>query len=322
MIAIILLNMGGPDSLDAVRPFLFNLFTDRYIIELGPKWLQPAIAWWIAKKRAPKSEKAYAKIGGKTPLLSITNAQAKALEKQLRKKAIDVTCCVGMRYWHPRTPDVLKDLKKQGVKKVLALSLYPHYSRVTSQTSIQDFKQAAGLLGFNYEIIARWPDAPGYIISLSNLINEALKKYKLDPEADDFELVYSAHSMPQKMVDEGDPYPDEVKKTIYELERLTGIKGSLCFQSRSGPVKWLKPYTDEHLKMLAQQGKKKILIVPISFVSDHIETLYEIDMEYKEMLKPFGTQLFRIESLNTRPDFISFLAALVEQKLKEAKWLK
>ncbi len=322
MIAIILLNMGGPDSLEAVRPFLFNLFTDRYIIELGPKWLQPAIAWWIAKKRAPKSEKAYAQIGGKTPLLPITNAQANALEKQLRKKGIDVICRVGMRYWHPRTPDVLNELKKKGIKKVLALSLYPHYSRVTSETSIIDFKQAAGPLGFNYEIIARWPDAPGYILSLSNLINEAIKKYKLDPEAKDFELVYSAHSMPQHMVDEGDPYPEEIKKTIHELERLTDIKGSLCFQSRSGPVKWLKPYTDEHLKKLASQGKKNILIVPISFVSDHIETLYEIDIEYKEMLRKLGANLFRIESLNTRPEFISFLAALVEQKFKEAKWLK
>jgi len=322
MTAIILLNMGGPDSLEAVRPFLFNLFTDRYIIELGPKWLQPLIAWWIAKKRAPKSERAYAKIGGKTPLLEITNAQVNALEKQLHKKGIDVICRVGMRYWHPRTPDVLKELKKKGVRKVLALSLYPHYSRVTSETSIQDFKKAAGPLGFKYEIIARWPDAPGYILALSNLINEAIERYKLDPDAEDFELVYSAHSMPQHMVDEGDPYPKEVEKTIHELERITGIKGSLCFQSRSGPVKWLKPYTDEHLKELASQGKKNILIVPISFVSDHIETLYEIDIEYKEMLRKQGVKLFRIESLNTRPEFISFLAALVEKRFKEAKWLK
>ncbi len=320
MIAVIFLNMGGPDSLDAVRPFLFNLFTDRYIIELGPSWLQPVIAWWIAKRRAPKSMETYRKIGGKTPLLAISRAQAKAVEDLLRAEGMDVCCTVGMRYWHPRTPDVLEDLKERGIKRVLAFSLYPHYSRVTTGTSLDDFYRAASRLGMEFKTIDNWPDRPCYINSIAMLVKEAVSRYSLDTASPSFSLVYSAHSIPEHMIREGDPYLCNIKKTIHALEARIGIKGELCFQSRSGPVKWLEPATDDLLRELVSKGKKKILVIPISFVSDHVETLCEIDMEYREMVEESGAELMRIDSLNTRDDFINCMASMIKEKVKEAKW--
>ena len=319
-IGVILLNMGGPDSLEAVRPFLFNLFSDRKIIRLGPSFLQRRIAWFIAKRRAPKSAACYAKIGGKSPLLDITNRQAKALEAQLNDTAPDgeeYLCVPGMRYFAPRTKDQLHGLIDKGVSKFVALSMYPHYSLATSGTSIDDFKEAARQLGISdYVTIDSYPDHPLYLKALAQCVEEGRKR--LD-DKEDFQLVYSAHSLPQKMVDEGDPYVDHIHRTINGLEKLTGIKGSLCFQSRSGPVKWLEPATDHHLMELAERGVKQILCLPISFVSDHIETLYEIDMLYGDMLKKRGVKLVRTPSLNDSKTFISALKDLVMGALKGNK---
>ncbi len=310
---VILLNMGGPDSLEAVRPFLYNLFSDRKIIRLGPGFLQKPIAWFIARKRAPKSAMAYEKIGGKSPLLEITTSQAKALEKELNTLQDDrapYICTVGMRYFKPRTPQQVALLKKQGVIRLIGLSMYPHYSLATSGTSINEFREAARNQGFRQpQVVDSFPDHPLYIKALSECVQGGLEQIK---DRANFTLVYSAHSLPKKMVDEGDPYVDHVKRTISALEKETGIKGRLCFQSRSGPVKWLEPATDELLLELAQQGVKEILCVPISFVSDHIETLYEIDMLYRDMMKKKGVRLVRTPSLNTNPTFISCLRDLVQ----------
>ncbi len=313
---IILLNMGGPDSLEAVRPFLFNLFSDRKIIRLGPSFLQRPIAWFIARKRAPKSAACYKKIGGKSPLLNITKMQADALAQELNRANLaqgPFYCVPGMRYFTPRTPNQLAILKREGVDRFVGLSMYPHYSQATSGTSIDDFRDAARLLGIDgYSIIDSYPDHPLYIKALSECLKAGLAQVR---DASDFKLIYSAHSLPQEMVDQGDPYVEHVNKTIRSLEQETGIKGILCFQSRSGPVKWLEPATDHLLMRLAADGVKEILCLPISFVSDHIETLYEIDILYKGMMNEQGVRLIRTPSLNSSATFIACLKDLVIKSL-------
>ena len=308
--AVVLLNMGGPDSLEAVRPFLMNLFSDRQIIRLGPRFMQRFIAWMIVRRRAPKSMENYRRIGGSSPLNEITRAQAEALCSLLEKEAGSgrFVCRVGMRYWHPRTPDVLKELKEQGIKQVVGLSLYPHYCHATGGSSIWDFEQAARRLEMSSRVIDRYPDHPGYIEALLQCLKRGVEAIGRDQE---FTLVYSAHSLPVEMIEQGDPYLDQLKQTISALEARSGIKGRLCFQSRSGPVKWLEPATDHMLNSLADQGVKNILCMPISFVSDHIETLYEIDMLYGDMMKKRGVRLVRTPSINDAPPFIGALADMV-----------
>jgi len=321
-VAICLLNMGGPDSIKAVRPFLYNLFSDRDIIRLGPALLQRPIAWFIARRRAPKSAKNYKLIGGKSPLTDITLRQAQLLER--RYSSPYIKCAVGMRYWHPRTPDTLKELKEQGVEMVLGLSMYPHYSKATSGSSLKDFKAAASKIGLEWAVVERFPDHPLYIQAISKCMFEGIKKMGIDPGdlPGDFHLVYSAHSLPKRFIDEGDPYLDDIKTTIGLLEKRTGITGTLSFQSRSGPVKWLEPATDEHLLELVKSGKRRILCLPISFVSDHIETLYEIDILFKNMVKAAGGELFMAPGLNTRASFIKALYQISKERIEELGWLR
>lgn len=306
---VLLLNMGGPDSVQAVRPFLFNLFSDRKIIRLGPSALQRPIAWMIAKKRAPKSAANYDRIGGRSPLLEITRRQAKALEALLNRSGKGTFICEpGMRYWHPRTPDQLRAFKEKGVERVVGLSMYPHYSMATGGTSIDEFRQAAEELGLGYSVIESYPDYPLYIKALGEAIKEGMKQIR---DRENFVFLYSAHSLPESMIKQGDPYVKHLKRTIFALEKEQGIRGKLCYQSRSGPVEWLKPATDDMLKAFAEKGAREILCLPISFVSDHIETLYEIDMLYGSMMKELGVRLVRTPSLNESPAYIEALFELV-----------
>ncbi len=306
---VLLLNMGGPDCLESVRPFLFNLFSDRKIIRLGPGFLQRPIAWMIARKRAPKSAVNYAKIGGSTPLLEITSRQAGALEAMLNSEAEGRFICEpGMRYWHPRTPDQLRAFKEQGIRKVVGVSMYPHYSQATGGTSLDEFRAEAERLGLEYSVVESYPDHPLYIKALKEVVEEGMNRIR---DRENFVLVYSAHSLPKKMIEQGDPYVDHLERTIFALEKATGIRGKLCYQSRSGPVEWLRPATDDMLKGLARRGIREILCLPISFVSDHIETLYEIDMLYGAMMKEMGARLVRTPSLNESPAYIQALFELV-----------
>ncbi|MFO7760765.1 MAG: ferrochelatase [Desulfobia sp.] len=311
---IILLNLGGPDRLDDVEPFLYNLFADREIIRLGPFFLQKFIARRIARKRAPQSKQSYAAIGGGSPLKEITRQQGDSLSAKLADKG-DFVVGLAMRYWHPRARETLQDMADQGISRIIALPLYPHYSKATSGSSLRDLKRAAASLKIDFEIIEipSWPDEPLYIRSLAATVREGLDFFP-SPEV---EVVYSAHSLPVKFIDEGDPYLEELKKTIQAVESHTGVSGRLCFQSRSGPVEWLRPSTPEMLEDLAEQGCRKVLMVPISFVSDHVETLYEIDIQYREMAAGLGIELKRSESLNLRDDFIGSLASLALRAVQE-----
>lgn len=314
-IGVILLNLGGPERLEDVEPFLCNLFSDRKIIRLSPfPFLQNFIARQIARKRAPKSRESYDLIGGGSPLGRITAEQGKALEEQLNSVG-PFKVRMAMRYWHPFARETLKMFDQAGICKIVALTLYPHYSIATTGSSIDDLHKVAVEFSSSFQIaeVDSWPEQPNYVECLADTIKEGAKFF----DGVRFKLVYSAHSLPVKFIEEGDPYLDQIKQTIKAVEQLTGINGKLCFQSRSGPVKWLSPSTPEMLERLAAEGNKNILMVPISFVSDHVETLYEIDMLYRGQAKSLGMRLERTESLNTRPDFITGLKELVVQACRQ-----
>jgi protoporphyrin/coproporphyrin ferrochelatase len=306
--AVLLLQMGGPDSLEAVEPFLLNLFSDREIIKIGPAWLQPVIARFIVKKRKRHVEENYSLIGGKSPLKQLTAEQADALEKALGGS---YRCFVAMRYWHPSTLEALAEIRRAGVTDITALSLYPHYSRATTGSSINELKRLLAEAGVNFKVryIDSFYNNSGYIDAMEERIKEGLELFH--PLAD-VELLFSAHSLPQSFIDEGDPYLDHVKESVRLVMERFNLGHHLAFQSRAGPVKWLEPSTDDMLKRLAESGVKNLLVIPLSFVSDHIETLHEIDIEYSKKAWELGIAKFeRMPSLNSSPTFINALAQMV-----------
>jgi protoporphyrin/coproporphyrin ferrochelatase len=322
---VLLLNLGGPDSLQAVKPFLFNLFSDRDIIRLGPAPLQKPIAFLISLFRSGKTKKAYSLIGGKSPISEITSAQAKALEQALgllpptpgfRSPGVSVA----MRYWHPLIEDVIPDLHAAGIRRLIVLSLYPQYSVATTGSSLNrlgDYTSKYGIETFN---ILSWFDHPLYIDAIVQSIRDGLQAFGSEEGAHKIRVLFSAHSLPVKFITEGDPYEVQIKGTIDEVIKKIDIDWSLSYQSKSGPVEWLGPSTDEMIEHLAAEGVKNLLVVPISFVSDHIETLYEIDILYRDMARGLGIRLERVNSLNTSPLFISALLGIVCKGMKEAGW--
>lgn len=325
-IGVVLLNLGGPDSTEAIRPFLYNLFSDRDIIRLGPSFMQKPLAWLISTLRSKKTEGMYRLIGGKSPILDITTAQAEALEKELNKgpvrpdfegqtSEVNFKVYLGMRYWHPFMKDTIQRISDDGIKHLIVLSLYPHYSKATTGSSIADFREATKGQVLNIEYINTWPDFPPYIDALAELVANGITGLK----GNDFDMLYSAHSLPQSFIDEGDPYLNHIKTTIEKVNKrlsldpynIPGVKSRLSFQSKTGPVKWLGPSTEEAILDLSKGGCRNLLVVPISFVSDHIETLYEIDILYKEFAAKHGIKLTRCEALNTSEKFIRAMKELV-----------
>lgn len=307
--AVLLLQMGGPDSLPAIEPFLYNLFSDRDIIRIGPVFLQPVIARFIARRRSKKVMEYYKKIGGKSPIRELTEQQAADLETAL---GADYRCFVAMRYSKPDTTEALAAIAHEGITKIIALSLYPHYSRATVGSSIneleRELKKSPAPPGVSY--IHQFYDTPAYIAALSEKVERGLAGF---PDRGSVQLVFSAHGLPQSFIDSGDPYLEHIQATVrLTMEQFGGISHHLAFQSRAGPVKWLEPSTEAKIAELAAAGCKHLLMVPLSFVSDHIETLYEIDIQYKEEAAALGINDFRrTEALNSSPAFISCLAELV-----------
>jgi ferrochelatase len=329
---VLLLNLGGPDSLTAVRPFLYNLFSDREIIRLGPAFLQKPLAYLISSLRAGKTCDAYARIGGKSPINEITVRQAKALEQQLRQESegksrkSEAQVFVGMRYWSPRIGDVVRDIHHHGIQRLIVLSLYPHYSLATTGSSLSELKRVlASYPDIKIHAIESWYDHPFYIDALVEKIEKGLRTFDASRVAPsslpaDIHVLFSAHSLPVKFIEEGDPYVDHIRATIRAVTAKAAITWSLSYQSKSGPVAWLEPSTETMLEELAAKGVRNLLVVPISFVSDHIETLYEIDMLYKNMAAGLGIHLERTESLNLSPLFIAALKDIVLKGMKEAGW--
>ncbi|NPA58109.1 MAG: ferrochelatase [Aquificae bacterium] len=303
---VVLMNMGGPDSLDAVQPFLYNLFSDHNIIRI-PRPVQKPVAWLISQIRAKKTQDYYKLMGGKSPQKEQTLEQAKALQEELGE---DYKVVVAMRYWHPFTEEAVEELLKEGVERIILLPLYPHYSKTTTGSSFQEFDRIYREKGLTIPVerINSYHDHPLFIKAWTEKI-----KQELGDNYADYYFLFSAHSLPQKVIQEGDPYQKQVEETVrLIMEHFPGVKHSLAYQSKVSPVKWLEPFTDEEIVRLGREGIKKLSVIPVSFVSEHSETLYELDKMYKELAEESGIEDYkRIGTLRTNRYFIQALKELV-----------
>ncbi len=319
-VGVLLLNLGGPDELEDVRPFLYNLFSDPEIIRLPVPWLQKPLAWFISVTRSRKSQENYKQIGGGSPLRQITEQQAKALQQQLNAQNIEAKVYVGMRYWHPFTEEAVAQIKRDQPDKLVILPLYPQFSVSTSGSSFRVleriWQEDTTLQQIPYTVIPSWYDQPGYLQAMANLIAQELDKFD-HPEQ--VHVFFSAHGVPVSYVeDAGDPYQSEIEECTDMIMKTLNRPNdyTLAYQSRVGPVEWLKPYTEEALADLGAKGIKDLLVVPISFVSEHIETLQEIDIEYRDIAYEAGIENFhRVPALNTDSTFIQALSHCVENAL-------
>jgi ferrochelatase len=307
--AVLLLNLGGPATLADIEPFLINLFSDRDIIRLpGGKILQRPLARLIARQRAPKVAPHYAAIGGGSPILGFTLAQARALEEISGWR-----CLVGMRYSLPSIGEALRAAAGSEPEEVVALPLFPQYSRATTGSVFRELERAQLKLGLRLKVrrVESYPYHPAYLAALAETIEEALERFS-PAERPKVRVIFSAHSLPESFIREGDPYVAELERTIRGLEKVMELpRWYLTFQSRSGPVRWLEPTTALSLEKLLSEGFHHLVMVPISFVSDHLETLYEMDILYAGKASSAGAKLIRAPALNIRPRFIAALAELV-----------
>ena len=318
---VLLFNLGGPETLDQVRPFLYNLFADPDIIRLPWRGLQKPLAWFIATGRYRKSRGYYKKIGGGSPLRKITDEQADALKSVLADRGIDAKVYVGMRYWNPFIEDALAEIRRDAITRLIVLPLYPQYSISTTGSSLNRMEALLGTngkSGLKISVVNDYHDDSDYVTALAGTIVNELALFP-DPDPSRTHILFSAHSVPVSYIENGDPYLDQTKRTVeLVMERLsTGGPHSLSFQSKVGPVKWLTPSTDEAVRGLAAQGVSQLLLVPVSFVSEHIETLYELDILYRGVAEEVGLPHYRrAPAMNTRQDFIEALARLVIRELE------
>ena len=308
-IAIILFNLGGPDSLEAVQPFLRNLFSDPAIISL-PTWLRLPLASFIARRRTPKARGIYEKIGGGSPILGQTEAQARALEAALGPEH-DWRGYVCMRYWHPLTERVASSVCRFAPDRIVLLPLYPQYSTTTTASSFEAWKKAATFNVPTVEI-ENYPTEPGFIGASVDLVKQALAEAGTLPTR----VLFSAHGLPEKVIRRGDPYQRQVEQTAAAIgQHLDGVEWSVCYQSRVGPLKWIGPPTESEIRRAASDGKG-IVLYPLSFVSEHSETLVELDIEYRHLAEQAGVAKYvRVPTVGTHPQFIHGLANLVRAAL-------
>ena len=324
-VGVLLLNLGGPERIQDVAPFLYNLFSDPEIIRLPIPALQRPLAWLVSTLRSGKSQDAYRSIGGGSHLRRITEHQARELQSLLRQRNIEATSYVAMRYWHPFTESAVADIKADALDEVVVLPLYPQFSISTSGSSFRELQRLRQtdpqFSQLPIRCIRSWYDHPGYIQAMVGLISQQINAADVPSAAHVF---FSAHGVPKSYVEEaGDPYQREIESCtrliMQGLQRELGHGNphTLAYQSRVGPVEWLKPYTEDALRELGEQGVQDLVVVPISFVSEHIETLEEIDLEYAEIAHEAGIDNFRrVPALNTDPIFIGGLADLVQQALE------
>ena len=321
-IGVLLLNLGGPDKIEDVRPFLYNLFSDPEIIRLPIKAFQKPLAWLISTLRAKTSQENYLEIGGGSPLREITEAQADALQEKLKEMGQDAKIYIGMRYWHPFTEEAIAQIKSDGIKEVVILPLYPQFSISTSGSSFRVLEEMWStdpeLKDVDYTLVPSWYDNPGYLQSMADLIGQELDKF---PNPNKAHVFFSAHGVPVSYVEEaGDPYKEQIETCTRLIMETLGCTNhyTLAYQSKVGPVEWLQPYTDDALQELGKKGITDLAVVPISFVSEHIETLQEIDIEYREVAEEAGIKNFhRVPALNVHPGFIDSLANIIVDSLDD-----
>ena len=312
--AIILFNLGGPDKLENVEPFLFNLFNDPAILNL-PTFLRYPLAKLISNRRAPVAKKIYAELGGSSPILKLTKEQSNALEIKLNQtqEEDEYKCFIIMRCWNPRAKDVIKDVQLYGPDEVILMPLYPQYSAATSGSSIKEWKDVCRKNNYHVKTstICCYPTDQNFINAHTKEIIKKIKDLK------NFKLIFSAHGLPEKNIKKGDPYQWQVEqsvKKIVESLNVENLDWILSYQSRVGPLKWIGPSTETIIIENSKIGKH-IVLVPIAFVSEHSETLVELDIEYKEIADANGCKNYtRVPALGINEDFIKAMSELIIKK--------
>lgn len=318
-VGIVLFQLGGPDSLEAIEPFLYNLFCDPDIIDfpfarIGRK----PLAKLISTTRARKVQHHYATIGGGSPIRKHTEHQARALEAELQNRGMDARCFVAMRYWHPFTSEAIEQLLDADCDEIVLLPLYPQYSATTTGSSLNEwrrlFKEPIPVHG-----VKSFYQNPVYLDAVTEKVNEALSRFS-DPSHP--EIVFSAHSLPVSVIERGDPYQHQIEDTVRLLMERGGWSNRhrLCYQSKVGASRWLQPSLHQTLRQLAAEQVREMCVVPVAFVSDHVETLGEIDHEAREEAMRLGIRQFEMSGgLNDSAKFINALAQMVEVVLNQAE---
>jgi protoporphyrin/coproporphyrin ferrochelatase len=310
-VGVVLFQLGGPDSLAAVEPFLYNLFCDPDIIDFPFSRVgRRTLAWLISSTRAKKASQHYAAIGGGSPIRRFTEQQAAALEARLIRDGVGARCVVAMRYWHPFTAEAVAQLQAAEVDRVVLLPLYPQYSSTTTGSSLNEWRRrwSGTVPTCSVEAFYRHPL---YIAALVDRINEALADFP-DPEA--VQLVFSAHSIPVSVIEKGDPYQRQIEETVALVMEHGAFLNPhrLCYQSKVGASRWLQPSLRATLRKIAAEKLREVCVIPISFVSDHVETLGEIDHCARAEARLLGIERFAMtQGLNDSPKFIQALASSV-----------
>ena len=321
-LAVVLFNLGGPDSPQAIEPFLFNLFNDAAIIKApGPlRWI---LAKFISRRRAPEAQEIFKNLGGKSPLLEETQAQADALARRLEDGAGEVRVFIAMRYWHPMSEETIQAVKAFGPDEIVLLPLYPQYSTTTTASSLKEWRTQAAAQGLKCptRAICCYPADRGLIRGQAALIVPALAEAKNHGQP---RILFSAHGLPKKIVARGDPYPWQVEQTaraIVEILDSPDLDWAVCYQSRVGPLPWIGPSIDEEISRAAGD-RVPVVVVPVAFVSEHSETLVELDIQYRDLAHELKVPHYvRVPALGVQEDFIGGLAGLVEAALGSEKVL-
>jgi ferrochelatase len=312
-VAIVLFNLGGPDSPEAVEPFLRNLFSDPAIIAL-PGIVRLPLARLIARRRAPVAREIYHQIGGRSPILPQTEAQARALEAALANE-MQAKAFIAMRCWHPMSDETARAVKAYGPDRIVLLPLYPQYSTTTSASSLNDWARAARKAGLSApaSTVCCYPAERGFIRAMADHIRAELDKTRPDIS---YRLLLSAHGLPKRTIARGDPYQWQVEQTAAAIAaELPGIDWQVCYQSRVGPLEWIGPATDAEIRRAGAEGKG-VIIAPVAFVSEHSETLVELDIEYAKLARESGVPDYRrAATAGVQDDFIAGLAGLVRKAL-------
>ncbi len=315
-IAVVLFNLGGPDGPDAVRPFLFNLFNDKSIIRI-PNPFRMVLASLISRRRTPEATKIYEELGGGSPLLPNTEAQARELERRLTDLG-EVRVVIAMRYWHPMSGEAVEQVQAFDPDEVVLLPLYPQFSTTTTESSLRVWREAALTLGFDRptRVMCCYPVEDGLVSGYAGAIR---REYEAATAHGAPRVLFSSHGLPESVVRDGDPYQWQCEQTaaaIVEALAIDGLDWVSCYQSRVGPLKWIGPSTDDEIRRAGRDGVP-VVVVPIAFVSEHSETLVELDIEYRHLAEEERVPYYgRVPAVGTNADFIDGLARLVRQTLE------